>query len=200
MKFLVISLIASVALAGRVCLDNGWDIVWTFTDDDVLSLKVSMSEVEFEEYGWFGIGFKLPSEGSGMHNSDISNIIFHETDMGSDFHDTWAETNGLPTNDVLLGGTDDISQAVSDEEDEMHTFTWNRPVNSGDIFDKLYEEGGNYKLLWAIGYMEGGIQVIHEAGNYGVVDIVLNDDFEYGCIIMSELDVESAVAEGGETF
>ena len=158
--------------AGEVCLPKTWVLSWTYPDDSTIEFVLLLDEATWVDYEWVGIGFKYPEEMTGMTGADMTNIILNElpTDRYSDF-------NEVPELDIDLGGTDDVVEPTV----EGLGYTWKRPIDSGDQYDKVYVVGANLRLLWACGQVDGGVQVKHLDYDRGTVDIVLSEEFYHGC-------------------
>lgn len=164
-----------LALSGRICLPKGWTLEWSFPDSSNISFKLVLLSETLDEFGWVGIGLKYSDDGSGMKGADINNFIL--TDIPSD---RYAESNGEPILDTDLGGLDNIISPSFDAA--AFTYTWTRPVVSGDIYDKEYIKDDTYQLLWACGQMSGVEQLKHESDNRDIIDIILSDEFDMDCV------------------
>lgn len=172
MKFIVLSCLILVSLAGEACLPKGWVLKWVFPDEETIEFSLEIDADTWDNYGWVGIGFKYPDDASAMIGADINNFILNELPT-----DRYAVINGLPSLDIDIGGTNDISDASLDG----YTYTWKRPVNSGDEFDKVYIKNDPMRVLWACGQVDGVVQKKHDGDDRDTLDIVLSDDFEISC-------------------
>lgn len=170
---------------GKVCLPKGWVFEWTFPTLEEVGFKLTLDADTSENYGWVGVGLKYEDEaGVAMIGADIANIIFDNI-----FTDRIALTNGMPDEDIKYGGTEDLHVTTATYVDGIRTFSWVRPTNSGDQYDKIYTFGKVYKLLWARGDVIDGIQMKHFTVDRDVTLITLDTDFEGGC--SSEEDTPS---------
>ncbi|OMJ83848.1 hypothetical protein SteCoe_15149 [Stentor coeruleus] len=174
MKYVLLLCLFGVALSGRICLEKDWTLEWTFPDDQNINFKLILDQETLDLFGWVGIGFKFPDEGSGMDKADINNFIL--TDLPTD---RYGDGDGLPEHDEDLGGDNNIHDPVWDAA--TLTYSWSRPVASGDIYDKEYIKDHEYKLLWAAGMMIGDTQMKHFSDDRAMEDIVLSDSFDEGC-------------------
>lgn len=177
MRLVLSLLLLSFVQAGKVCLPKGWVLEWTFPTTTTVAFKLALDEDTSANYGWAGIGFKYTQDYPGMIGADIANLIFE-----GDRTDRFSIINGLPELDIDLGGTDDLVNLIGEFQDNAWVFTWTRPVNSGDEYDKIYTIGDDYILLWACGLVsEEGIQLKHFTGDRSLVPITLTADFEFDC-------------------
>ena len=165
----------STAYSGSVCLPKGWELSWTFTTSDTIEFVLNLPESISPKYQWVGIGFKyLTDEKRSMTGSDMNNII-----LGSNPVDSYAECNCIPTKDTDLSGTDDTRNAYYDTSNLK--YTWERPLDSGDSYDKVYKKDEELELLWACGKVVSGIQVRHMVPDRGTISITLSEDFRLPC-------------------
>lgn len=174
MKYAFLLCLLGIALSGRICLEKDWTLEWSFPDEENINFKLILDQETLDLFGWVGIGFKFPDEGSGMAGADINNFILANLPT-----DRYADSDSLPDLDEDLGGSNHIIDPVWDAA--TLTYSWSRPVNSGDIYDKEYIKDAEYKLLWAAGMMIGETQMKHFSDDRAMEDIILSDDFEDGC-------------------
>ncbi|OMJ88843.1 hypothetical protein SteCoe_9145 [Stentor coeruleus] len=174
MKNAILLCLLGVAFSGRICLEKDWILEWSFSDEETINFKLVLDQKTLDMFGWVGIGLKYAEDGSGMTGSDINNFIL--TDLPSD---RYAAEEGLPEYDEDLGGDNNIHDPIWDAA--TFTYSWSRPVISGDIYDKEYIKDNQYKLLWAAGVMMGDTQMKHFVGDRAMEDIVLSDSFDEGC-------------------
>jgi hypothetical protein len=190
LKFIIALALVAGIHGGKVCLPKGWVLEWTFLDQEEIGFKLVLDAGTSENYGWVGIGFKYEEEaGVAMVGADITNIIFEDI-----FTDRIALTNGMPDEDVKCGGTDDNHMTTASYIDGIRTFSWVRPLSSGDQYDKEYIIGKEYKLLWATGDVINGIQMKHFTVDRDVTLITLDLEFSGGC------PEEESSAEDEELF
>lgn len=174
MKYLLIICLLGLSLSGKVCLPTGWTLEWSFPDSSNISFELVLQLETLEEFGWVGIGFKYDEEETGMAGADIINFIL--TDMPID---AYSESNSEPVSDIEFGGEDNILTPTYDIE--TFTYTWTKPIISGDDYDKEYIENDSYQLLWACGQMSGDVMLSHDSDNRDTIDITLSDDFDLDC-------------------
>ena len=96
--------------------------------------------------GWIAVGFD-PSR--MMKDADIligyvdNNEVFIRDDFGSGYTKHKADTD--------LGGTDDITINGGSEIDGKTILEFSIPLHSGDLNDRILEQGKEYKLIFAYG-------------------------------------------------
>lgn len=161
--------------SGSVCLPKGWELSWTFTTSSTIQFTLTLPESISPKYQWVGIGFKYSSdEKNSMVGADINNII-----LGSNPIDSYAQCNCMPTADTELSGTDDTKNAYYDISNLI--YTWERPIDSGDSYDKIYKKDEELNLLWACGKVISGIQMRHMVPDRGTISIILSENFNLPC-------------------
>lgn len=177
LKFIIALALVAGIHGGKICLPKGWLLEWNFLDQDEIGFKLILDADTSENYGWVGIGFKYEEEiGVAMVGADITNIVFDDA-----FTDRIALINGMPEEDIKYGGTDDNHMTTASYVDGIRTFSWARPLISGDQNDKIYTIGKVYKLLWARGDVIDGIQMKHFTVDRDVTLITLDSEFSSGC-------------------
>lgn len=178
MKVLALSCLIVLSLAGEICLPKGWKLEWSFPGDGNIEFVLDIDQHTWSSYGWVGIGMKYPDEIAGMEGADINNIILDTMP-----EDRYAEYNGMPTPDVEFDDGTGINGVNNILEPRLdgYVYTWKRPINSGDLFDKIYTEGEKMRLLWACGQVLGDVQMKHMVSDRDVADIELSEDFSIGC-------------------
>ncbi|OMJ83847.1 hypothetical protein SteCoe_15148 [Stentor coeruleus] len=175
MNYLLISCLLIQAFSGRICLSIGWTLEWSFPDSSNIDFKLILISDTIDNFGWVGIGLKYDEEEIGMANADITNFIL--TDLPTD---QYSESNSEPIYDIDIGGNENIINPLYDKK--TFTYTWTRPINSGDIYDKEHIENDSYQLLWACGQMSEDIPLKHERENRDTVNIELSEEFDKDCI------------------
>lgn len=141
-----------------------------------------------KEFGWAGIGLKLPEEGRSMMGADIVNIIFQKS-----ITDCIALSNEKPTVDVKNKGSDDLIIMSPDPIKGHMVYSWKRRLDTGDVNDKVLIKGNEYTLLWALGKMNGGFQTKHFKLDRGFDSIILSDDYFDDSIL--DLETQSFLSQ-----
>ena len=173
MKFLILSCLLVLCLAGEVCLPKGWVLTWDFSGTGTIDFTLTIDQHSWLTYQWVGIGFKYTDEEEGMTGADINNIILNEMP-----EDRFAEYNGMPVPDIEYdGGQDNIQNASLDNL----VYSWSRPVDSGDGYDKIYVQDAEMRVLWACGKVMNGVQMKHMVGDRDVTTVVLSNDYSSDC-------------------
>eukprot|EP01097_Dermamoeba_algensis_P005564 TRINITY_DN3535_c0_g1_i1.p1 TRINITY_DN3535_c0_g1~~TRINITY_DN3535_c0_g1_i1.p1 ORF type:complete len:537 (-),score=96.12 TRINITY_DN3535_c0_g1_i1:120-1730(-) len=110
-------------------LSPSYRLSWTYDEPN----KMVNFQLQVVTTGWIGIGFD--ADPGTMKNADI--ILCRIFDDGTvEVRDSYALDVGVPTLDVELGGTDDITKKSGETINGMTTVKFSRPVNSGDKWDK----------------------------------------------------------------
>ena len=170
---IIFSCLLALGLAGQVCLPKGWVLTWDFPSTSTIEFSLTIDQYTWTNYQWVGIGFKYPDEEEGKVGADINNIILNEMPG-----DSFAEHNGAPVPDIELpGGEDNI---LNPSLQDM-VYSWSRPVDSGDGYDKVYVEDAEISVLWACGKVLNGVQVKHTDSDRDATTVVLSEDYSSGC-------------------
>jgi hypothetical protein len=123
-----------LTLSGRICLDRGWVIEWTFPDDLNINFSLALNQATLDEYGWVGISFKyIEGEEDGMASADINNFILRELPI-----DSYADDYGPPSSDEEFGGTADIVTSAWDNL--LYVYTWRRLILEIDMIKFMLKE------------------------------------------------------------
>ena len=135
------------AIEGQI-LPNGFKEVEV--KDFVFQWKIDGENIDIilsaPTTGWIAVGFD-PSR--MMKDADIligyvkNNEVFMRDDFGSG--------NTKHRADTELGGTDNITVTGGSEADGETSLEFSIPLHSWDSYDRVLEEGGEYKLIFAYG-------------------------------------------------
>lgn len=159
--------------AGFVCLENDWVLEWTFASEDLVKFDLKLTSKTLSKFQWVAVGFKYPDD--TIINTDIVKIV-----IGEDPVDAYARCDCAPETDISLNGEDNIIQPVYDEA-EMK-YSWIKPVNALEEYDKFYRKDSEMKVIWASGKIIRGIMMKHMVPDRGSTYIVLSEDFAKDCI------------------
>lgn len=123
----------------------------SFSNENVqLEWKFIEGEIEFaftgKTTGWISIGFE-PSK--VMKDADIKMISVVGGEVLIEDHFAHAFTGHKL--DTALGGSDDFTIISGSEKDGYTTVVFRMPLNSGDSFDRVIEQGKTYKVIFATG-------------------------------------------------
>ena len=176
MELLLLLSLASVAMSiGVVYLPNGMLLSWKLDRPNYVSFELRVPQDVYDSFGYAGLGFKYPDDISGMYYADLINIKFREP-----IEDCYGTKNTVPRPDKSLGGTSDLENARTDVTADGIKAMWDRKLVTGDCDNDMeFVVGDEYRLLWAIGYMDEvtGEQLRHTTKDRGTLSITLTDDY-----------------------
>ena len=153
---------------------------WDFVQDNLIEFSFSIPEEVLAKSDYAGVGFKTTDEGRTMADADIV-FIYLDSDQ---VLDSWAFTNDVPAVDTAIGGTEDCMASSCWAQGTSKVCSWQRTLNTGDEYDKLFTEGESYTLLWAVGDLdEAGVPMHHHRKDKGMETIQLIRDFQPGVFI-----------------
>eukprot|EP00761_Pharyngomonas_kirbyi_P001506 gb/GECH01001510.1/.p1 GENE.gb/GECH01001510.1/~~gb/GECH01001510.1/.p1 ORF type:complete len:742 (+),score=171.60 gb/GECH01001510.1/:1-2226(+) len=140
--------------------DNDFQLSWTVDLNQSIIRLALESPHATESDHWLGFGLS-PISG-GMAEADIM-LGWIEKDGNAIITDRWAEKEGLPKNDTILGGTDDVS-LVSGEIVNGHVkLEIERKLDTGDPFDHVIntDPKNQSQVIWAVGNVKDGVPQYH---------------------------------------
>jgi hypothetical protein len=170
----------AVSQAGKVCYSPGWDLTWSFPDDQKISFTLNFPETEYLYYKYTSVAFRYLDPQAIV---DVTNILlFHDKNSGvfDNFSTFYPET---PL-DFVGGGKDHILEKSESTDGVTHTISWSKLQNTGDFFDVVFTPNQEYLFLYGYGFPKPAnstkvINIIDEWGN------LFLDDAEYGCEVYS---------------
>lgn len=176
MELLLLLSLASVAMSiGVVYLPNGMLLSWKLDRPGYVSFEFRIPQDVYDSFGYAGLGFKQVDDISGMYYADLINIKFREP-----VEDCYGTKNTVPRPDKSLGGTSDLENVVTDVTADGIKVNWDRKLKTDDCENDIeFIEGKEYRLLWAIGYMDEvtGEQLRHTTKDRGTLGISLTSDY-----------------------
>lgn len=129
---------------GSVITVQDFTMSWNLNGD---TAEITMSA---PTTGWVAVGFE-PS--SAMKDANI--IIGYIQDESVFISDDWGDGFISHSADTDLGGSDNVSVIGGYETDGTTEISFSIPLNSGDSYDKVLEEGRTYKVILAFGPDDG---------------------------------------------
>ena len=137
----------------EVVLDEDWSFSWRFIEQEIeFTLNIPTT-------GWAAIGFDPSRMMKDAHYiiGYVSNgSVFLRDDFGT------ADTKHAP--DTSIGGTEDVRLISGTEQDGKTTLVFAMPKDSGDVYDKVLQEGSTYTIILAYGANEAdNFTSIHRA-------------------------------------
>lgn len=137
---LSLTLISALDSKNKYIKVDDMDISWEIVDDNAIFT------ISAPTNGWVSIGFEPTKM---MKDADI--IIAYVKDGVLNIEDHYGNGNVTHKPDIDLGGEDNVNPVKGIETDKMTTVTFAIPLNSGDKYDKVLEEGKNYTIIFAYG-------------------------------------------------
>ncbi|CAG9322930.1 unnamed protein product [Blepharisma stoltei] len=160
---------------GTIHLPRNQMLYWSFPDENSVKFEYHcpMSLME-DDYDWVGIGFKDIMDGGDMRNADIVMINLHDGRID----DYWSFMNSKPESDIKLGGLDSLAEKSVNAVDKYKMFSWSKPLNTGDKYDKMLAKNAKMNFIWAYGRINSqGNPKKHLDENKGSWEIVLSEDY-----------------------
>lgn len=137
--------------------------------------KVKLEYVDTENYKviitaklgtWIGIGY-----GNGMINTDMNIAEFIDNTKYT-IKDCYSTGYSAPTEDTLLGGTNDLKDIEYSLDDNGNgIITFNRALNTGDPYDQeiIVDKPQNIVLAWGQGTLQ------YHGGNYKKLSMTVSE-------------------------
>ena len=111
---------------------------------------------------WIGLGF-----GDVMKNSDMHLIQFKDENHYV-LVDTYSLGHKTPTEDVKLGGTDDLKNVKYTSSNDTLTITYERLFNTNDKYDAVLVPNRSYRIMTTYGSLPVSY---HGGGHYEFFDV-----------------------------
>lgn len=115
---------------------------WQFED----SLSALRVRVTAPTTGWVAVGFDPTSV-----MQDANFIIGYVSGGAGSIRDDWGTGQVTHASDVSLGGTSDVDLLSSSEASGETVIEFRIPLDSGDQYDKVLQEGTSYEVVFAYG-------------------------------------------------
>jgi hypothetical protein len=124
----------------EVVLDENWSFSWRFVDQEIeFTLNTPTT-------GWAAIGFD-PSR----MMKDAHYIIGYVSNGSVFLRDDFGTGDTMHVADTSIGGTEDVRLISGTEQDGKTTLVFAIPMDSGDAYDKVLQEGSTYTIILAYG-------------------------------------------------
>jgi len=136
---LVIVLSAGSALAWQEITVDGFVLRWETVSGDNLSVELSAPTT-----GWVAVGFD-PTQMMLNANIIIGYVATGTPSLRDDFG--WQTTSHR--DDILLGGTSDVTVNGGFEAGGSTEIQFSIPLNSGDVYDRELVPGNTYPIILA---------------------------------------------------
>jgi hypothetical protein len=173
MSLFLLSFLISVN-ASFVCLSKNWVLSWKFSGN-LINFSLQLNQDIANQFEWVGLGFKEANDRRpGMIGADLVNIF-----IGAEPVDAYAECDCEPTEDEDLLTSNDLKKITFNRD--YFIYSWNREVDTGDLYDLVLKKDLEVKVLWAAGKVVAGVQLKHDKNDYGVIQVKLSDHFESDC-------------------
>lgn len=137
---LSLTLLSALESKSRNLEIDNMEISWDIVEENVIFT------VSAPTNGWVSIGFEPTKM---MKDADI--IIAYVKDGDLYIEDHYGNSNVSHKADTALGGEDNVKPVKGVETDNKTTVTFSIPLNSGDKYDKVLEEGKTYSIIFAYG-------------------------------------------------
>jgi len=121
---------------------EGYTLEW-LVEDSTGSLRVRMTA---PTTGWVAVGFDPTTM---MMESNL--IIGYVSDGEPQLRDDWGDGPTSHASDIDLGGSDDAELLDGSEASGETMLEFRIPLDSGDAYDKVLEEGSTTTILLAHG-------------------------------------------------
>ena len=173
MTMIIVSLLITSVLSGKVCLQEDTATVeWTLTDQTI-DYTLTLTPKILEQCDWLSIGFFFSDV--YIISADVNIVVLENYVLDGNINSTVV---GIDTN---TRGKDDIINASYDSATLTHK--WSKLLNTSDLANRddiLLYDGEELVMYNDCGAIINGLFTSYGFANVEIVDIVL-DDGTYNC-------------------